>query len=307
MARQARRWTRRLAFLTSGLVLAAASMTGADEIRLRGGGRINGVVVEKTDRTITIETGPGQVTFPLSLVEKIVESRSVLESWQERSRALSSGDVEGWAALARWAEAQALPTQAQVAWQHVRAIDPRHAEANAALGRVQVDGTWLSREEAYRAQGLVPFEGRWVSRAEYESLLQQRAAESAGALNQRQAQLRLREAEARAREAEARARDAEATTPTQPSDDNGGIPVWGGYGYGGYGYGYGGHGDSHGGRGHGRGGRGGGHGDHDGSPPERRPEPVPTPRPSSLGPTKALTPPHGQSVDASKRRGSSMH
>ena len=68
-------------------------MTGADEIQLRGGGRLSGVVVEKTDRTITIETGPGQVTLPLSLVEKIVDGRSVIEIWQERSSALASDDA----------------------------------------------------------------------------------------------------------------------------------------------------------------------------------------------------------------------
>ena len=106
MARRARRWSRELAFLASALVLAAAAVARADEIQLRGGGCISGVVVEKTARTITIETGPGQVTLPLSLVEKIVDSRSVIEIWQERSGALSSGDAQGWAALARWAEAR---------------------------------------------------------------------------------------------------------------------------------------------------------------------------------------------------------
>jgi hypothetical protein len=298
MAHQSCRRTRGLALLASGLVLAAASMTGADEIQLRGGGRLNGVVVQKTDRTITIETGPGQVTLPLSLVEKIVESRSVIAIWQERSSALASDDIGGWAALAAWAEARDLVTQARIAWQHVLALNPQHVDANAALGRVQMGGVWVSREEAYRAQGLVPFEDRWVSPAEHESLLQQRAAESAAALGQREAALRLREAEARAREAEAHAREAESATTTQPSDENGGIPLWGGYGYGGYGYGDDGH--DHGSHRD--------HGDHDGATTKPPPEPAPTPRPTSLGTTKGLTPPHSQPVaDDSKRGGSQKH
>ena len=124
-------------------------------------------------------------------------------------------------------------------------INPQNAEANAALGRVLLDGTWLAREEAYRAQGLVPFEDRWVSQAERGTLIQQRAAESAAALGQREAELRLREAEARAREAEARAREAESAATHASRWKATAYPVWGGYGYGwsrmsgGYGSGYG--------------------------------------------------------------------
>jgi len=101
--------------------------------------------------------------------------------------------------------------------------DPSHPEANAALGRVEVDGTWLSMEEGYRARGFVPFEGRWVSPAEHEALVRERLAEEASDRDRREADLRVREAEARAREAEARAREAEAAA--QPEAD-GGIPLW---------------------------------------------------------------------------------
>ena len=91
----------------------------------------------------------------------------------------------------------------------VLAADPSHREANAALGRVEVDGTWMGQDEAYRARGYVSFEGRWVTPPEHEALVRERAAEEASERETREAGLRVREAEARAREAEARAREAE--------------------------------------------------------------------------------------------------
>ena len=40
--------------------------------------------------------------------------------------------------------------------------DPSHREANAALGRIEVDGTWMGEADAYRARGYVSFDGRWL-------------------------------------------------------------------------------------------------------------------------------------------------
>ena len=159
----------------------------------------------------------------MSLVEKVVEGRSALEAYHERAEALEPGDVEGWAALARWAAERDLLTQSREAWQRALAADPSHSQANAALGRVEVDGTWMGQDEAYRARGYVSFEGRWVTPPEHEALVRERAAEEASERETREAGLRVREAEARAREAEARAREAESAA--QPID--GGIPLGG--------------------------------------------------------------------------------
>lgn len=212
-----------------GLVAAglAAATASADEILLRGGGRVSGVIVERTRDAIVVETGPGRVTLSMALVERVVEGRSALEAYHERSAAIEPGDIEGWAALARWAAERDLLTQSREAWQRVLAADPSHPQANAALGRVEVDGTWMGEAEAYRARGYLSFEGRWVTPAEHEALVRERAAEEASERETREAGLRVREAEARAREAEARAREAEAAA--QPVD--GGIPY--GWGWGG--------------------------------------------------------------------------
>jgi hypothetical protein len=220
--------------------LAAAALAATpvlcDELILRGGGRVSGRIVEKTATRIAIETGPGRVTLPLSRVERIVEGRSALDVFAERAAALDRSDVAGWGELAHWAEERALLTQAQLAWQRVLVADPRNPEANAGVGRVAVDGVWMSQDESYRARGYVSYEGRWLTPAEHEAAVREREAEETSARIAREADLRVREAEARVREAEARAAEAEAGPEASE-----GIPlgyVYGsGYGYGGYGYG----------------------------------------------------------------------
>ena len=186
-----------------------------------------------------IETGPGRVTLPMTRVEKIVDGRSNLNVFQERAGALAPGDAAGWAGLARWAADHDLVTQSRGAWQRVLALDPQNPEANAALGRVSLDGAWVSADDAYRARGYVQYDGRWMTPAEHEASMRERAADQEAQMQARESDLRVREAEARAREAEARARDAESGSDYSDS----GIPyypyVFPGYGPG-YGYGYGG-------------------------------------------------------------------
>ena len=140
-----------------------ATVAPCDEVLLRGGGRVSGMVVERNERSVVIETGPGRVTLAMSRVEKIVEGRSALETFQERAGALAASDSEGWAALARWAAERDLVTPSRNAWQRVLALNPQDAEANAALGRVALDGTWMAADDAYRSRGYVQYEGRWMT------------------------------------------------------------------------------------------------------------------------------------------------
>lgn len=184
---------------------------GADELELRGGGRLRGIIVERTPTAITIETGPGRVTLPLTRVVRVLDGRSALEAWRERSSRLSQGDAAGWAQLARWAGDNELLTQARMAWERVLVLDPDNPEANAALGNVRRDGHWTTPEQPLPEPPAAP--------AERSSAAEQAA--------------RVREAEARAREAEARARAAEAAaTATVQTDggDSGGIPIGWAYG-----------------------------------------------------------------------------
>ena len=222
-------------FILSLCAAFAGSGALADEVLLKGGGRVSGVVVDRTATAVVIETGPGRVTLPLTRVEKIVEGRSTLVTFQERAAAIAPGDAPGWAALARWAGDRDLVTQARSAWHRVLAIDPQNPEANAALGNVSLDGNWMSADDAYRARGFVQFEGRWMTPAEHEAAVREREADQMAELQARESDLRVREAEARAREAEARAREAESAAD-YPADS--GIPYYPYVFGGGYGVGY---------------------------------------------------------------------
>jgi hypothetical protein len=225
---------RRIFTLSVGAALAASGAF-ADEVLLKGGGRVSGVVVERTATAVVIETGPGRVTLPLKRVERVVEGRSTLVTFQERAAAIAPGDAPAWAALARWAAERDLVTQSRSAWHRVLAIDPQNPEANASLGNVSLDGSWMSADDAYRARGYVQFEGRWMTPAEHEAAVRERESHQMADLQAREADLRVREAEARAREAEARAREAE-NAADYPADS--GIPYYP-YVFGGGGYGYG--------------------------------------------------------------------
>jgi len=219
----------RTAFIVLSTAVTAAPAV-PDEVFLHGDGRVSGVIMKRTESAVSIETAPGRLTLSMKRVERIVESRSSVEVFQERAGELGARDVAGWAELARWAADRDLVTPSREAWQRVLAVDPAHPEANEALGRVQLEGEWMSQGEAYRAQGYVEYEGRWVTPAEHEALVRERAAEEAAEREGREADLRVREAEARAREAEARAREAESAANASIPD--GSIPIWWGGGTG---------------------------------------------------------------------------
>lgn len=263
--------------------LVTAAPVPADEVLLRGGGRMTGVVVERTEARVVIETAPGRVTLPAWRVERVVSGASDLADFEERASRLSAIDVDGWLALGQWARERGLQTRARAAFERVLEADPGNEAANAALGHVLHRGRWMTLHESYAASGLVEFEGAWLTpaeraaaeRARTEALLAERALA--------EAQARAREAEARALAAEAEARRAEADA--QAGYTGAGIPLSWAYagGYGGwttpYGYAYTERAPRHGGR----------DGDHGVRPGDGTRPPRPA-RPSSIGPMSGATP-----------------
>jgi hypothetical protein len=230
------------ALVVSLVLLPAAAR--ADDILLKGGGRLSGVIVERTASTITLDTGPGRVTLPMSRVTSVVARTADLTVYRKRAAALLPDNVAGWLALGDWAGDHGLLTQAREAYAYVLTLDPENAPAHRALGHVWTGERWATLEESYRARGFIPFEGSWVSPDEHRAIIEERMAAAAADRDRAEAAARVREAEARARVAEAEARMAESAPAP------GSIPMdmayggYGGYGYGGYGYGgaYGGYG-----------------------------------------------------------------
>jgi hypothetical protein len=209
------------------LVLLSCAAASADEVYLKGGGRVSGRILQRTPTSVTIDVGAGTISVPASRVERIEEGRSALDVYYERAGALDPKDGEGWAALGRWASDKGLTAQSREAYHRVLAVDPANAEANAALGNVQVNGRWMTEAEGYRARGYVQFEGEWMTLAEQQAIKAERAqAESDRA--RAAAETRARQAEQRADEAEARA-DAAEKAAQEAQQDQEGIPLWWGW------------------------------------------------------------------------------
>lgn len=207
----------------AGLVLLLLAPNAlADRVILKGGGVLSGVIVERTDRGVVLEVGPGRIGLPASRIERVETGASALAEYRTRAAAVPSGDATAWAALGLWARAQGLETQARGAFERALLADPGNPDANRGLGRVLQGEVWLSREESYRAQGLVQFEGQWMSPDERQAALQERALRATADAARLEAEARAREAEARARAAEAAARQAQAAQAEASS----GLPYW---------------------------------------------------------------------------------
>lgn len=219
-------WVTHVIRAAVALVCLAPAVVRADDVLLKGGGKVSGRIVSRTATSVEVDVGAGKVTLPMSSVVRIDEKRSPLDDFDERAGALRPDEVNGWLELGAWAKRQGLGTQARTAYERVLAIDPGNAAANEALGRVQLDGRWVSQDEAYRARGFVQFEGEWMPPSERDAIVKQRDDALRTESARLDAERRAQEADARAAEAEARAREAEAAAP-----GNAGFPMW----YGGWG------------------------------------------------------------------------
>ena len=184
-------------------------LAAADEVFIRGGGQLTGEVVERGPDSIVVDIGTGRIGLRLSSVERIVPGATPHAQYRERAAGLEPDDVAGWLALADWARDHGLDAQARDSFDNILAADPGNAAARRALGHVQVDGEWMTREESYRARGYVRLEGSWVSPDEGRALLEERRLAAEERRAEADAQARAREAEASARMAEAEARMAE--------------------------------------------------------------------------------------------------
>jgi hypothetical protein len=207
-------------------VILVPALGNADEIHLKSGGQLSGRIVERSATALTIDVGAGRVSVPVASVTKIVEGRSDFEEYEARASAMKDGDAAGWADLGAWAAGKGLGTQSREAYERALALSPSDPQVNAALGRVQVGGTWVSEEEGYRAQGYVQRGGQWMTPEEAARQEQEMAADSARAREQQAAEARARDAEARAAEAEKKAAEAEAAAQDE------GLPLWYGWGAG---------------------------------------------------------------------------
>jgi hypothetical protein len=152
--------------LVPGLCPGPASHACADEVFLKGGGRISGQILSRTEDSVAVNVGAGIITVPMSSVLRIEEKRSVLDDYDERVAALRADRASDWLELAKWAASQGLGTQARRAYEKVVASIAEHRRGpgavllTVALGDGQeATGPWAtcpSRASGYRPPSGMP-------------------------------------------------------------------------------------------------------------------------------------------------------
>ena len=182
----------------------------ADEIKLKSGGRLEGLVKRQAGKLI-VETLAGEITISESDIESIDEKHKAdietyyemrglartaadclkLAAWAKERKAgrLVAPNVEAGAALARESIKDAaglvelaspfrvaLGTDLRPVWERVLVLDPESEIARRELGYHLHNGKWLSEEEYQAALGNVKFEGKWIGAAERDIILKERAA-----------------------------------------------------------------------------------------------------------------------------------
>jgi hypothetical protein len=212
--------------LTVLMTLAAAPVLG-DEVYLKGGGQLTGEIVGHTEDTVTVDIGAGTMTVQLSTVVRIEEGASALEQYRAKAATLAADDVEAWRELGRQMTKEGLNTQAREAWSKVLAVAPEDPEANRALGRVQLDGRWVTEAESYQARGFVEFEGEWMMPDERQAILEHRKQREEADRQALQAQIQADDAAAREREAQEAAQRGSYGTSDLPQLGEPVAPYWG--------------------------------------------------------------------------------
>jgi hypothetical protein len=149
------------------LLLPAVAL--ADDLRLKDGRVLSGIVVQEEDR-YTVADRDRKHAFKASEVAGVDKKRCFMDEYAERFAAVSKKDAEELYAFALWLEENAWPTRAYIVYEQVVAIDPDHKGARGAMGYKLYEGEWLSPEEICRRDGLVEFEGSWYTPHELSTI-----------------------------------------------------------------------------------------------------------------------------------------
>lgn len=162
------------------LVVAWSTAASADQIVLRGGGSIQGVILpeasgsdeEEAPVRVLTRASPRPLNFrPGQILKVIPEQDELREYLERRDEPRTTGEQEYQFAL--WCEDNGLPGPAEIHFREAVALDPEHAEARKKIGHVLFNGEWMTYSEMRERQGLVQHKGRWISQQEKEEIDEQ--------------------------------------------------------------------------------------------------------------------------------------
>lgn len=162
------------------LALAPFAVLRADTVHLKSGGTVDGSIVEKNDKSVTIKTKFGVQTISMADVAKIEAKAAPEEEFKKRRGSVAANDAKALFDLYLWAKSEGLKNQATQVLRDILKIDPDHENARTLLGYVKFDGKWVSEKEKQKLeadsvraekekQGLVEYKGEWMTPAEKEA------------------------------------------------------------------------------------------------------------------------------------------
>ena len=155
------------------LVLAPAGAVRADLVKLKNGGEIRGMLNIRGDKLVqatelTVQTVTGGIIAIETAEVQFVTRRPLIQEEYEARRRLTPQTVEEQWALTEWCRSRNLRDEREAVLLAVIDLDPNHVAAHRALGHVQKDGEWTTRDEIMRADGYVKYKGRYVLPQELE-------------------------------------------------------------------------------------------------------------------------------------------
>jgi len=159
-------------FMQAGLLalLTVAGQAAADIVHLRSGGKVEGVIVSRTDAEVVVQTNSGgKVKLKASDVVRVETKATPAQVYREMAAKVAADDADGHFALGLWCTDQKLYREGREEFDKTVAIDPNHKGAREKLGYVLKDGKWMTAAEAKKADGFVRHEGKWVTEEERDT------------------------------------------------------------------------------------------------------------------------------------------
>jgi hypothetical protein len=147
----------------------------ADVVRLKNGGELRGSLHKGSNAasqqaSVTIDSLSGAtVSIPRTEIESIQVRSPVMEEYISRSREIPH-TAEAHMQLADWCATKQLRAQREEQLELLLELQPENEQIHRALGHVQYEGEWMSRDDAMTKQGYVKHKGKWITLLEMELL-----------------------------------------------------------------------------------------------------------------------------------------
>lgn len=149
------------------LILPLALPAAADEVLLKNGAILTGVVREDGDKVV-LELDFGTMTFSKGEVRSVKKTGDSIKEYEQKLAAAT--DAKSYYEVAMWAREKGLTSRGNDLLRKVLSLDPDHEGARKALGFQKIDGKWLEGDELMMARGFLKYDGRWLPKDTVEKI-----------------------------------------------------------------------------------------------------------------------------------------